>query len=418
MDTLHCGFAQSEITPTVGGVFLDGFGFRLAPAAGVRDPLFAKAAYFVRGEARFAIISLDICALTDWVYDILCFHLEQIGGLSRDEFVICATHTHSGPSTGLLTGLPVSLDYWHGVGQTLCKLVRKARASAAAAEISSGLMGEWPYVENRRGGDLLSPKLRAVSVKTAAENISFVQAACHPVINRTPEFSADYPGELYRRAENTIFLQGCAGDVRPCFGQELSDGQKMELLGGYLAQRLSRFRAESPHAAADSFCAVSFPLEIPMKRVDADSLNGQISEAAEAYYAESEPVNRHIALQRLHHLLTIKRRAQSGDSFNINTFAQLLCLGDALLCFLPFEVFTETGMSIEGIFQSKGVNAEKVFAVSCANAVYGYLAPKSELKRGGYEITASPMWLGTSGCGEQSESELLNAVRRAADDII
>lgn len=45
------GFAQTVITPDAQAVYLDGFGERITPAEGVRDPLYVKAFGNMRRDA-------------------------------------------------------------------------------------------------------------------------------------------------------------------------------------------------------------------------------------------------------------------------------------------------------------------------------------------------------------------------------
>ena len=64
MKQLYCGFSQIDISPKIPySVYLDGYGHRVLPAEGVRDPIYAKVCV-MQGEGNpFALVSLDICGL-------------------------------------------------------------------------------------------------------------------------------------------------------------------------------------------------------------------------------------------------------------------------------------------------------------------------------------------------------------------
>ena len=55
------GFAQTVITPDAQAVYLDGFGERITPAEGVRDPLYVKAFVICAGSFRYALAVFDAC---------------------------------------------------------------------------------------------------------------------------------------------------------------------------------------------------------------------------------------------------------------------------------------------------------------------------------------------------------------------
>ncbi len=129
---LKCGFSQCRITPELNGTFLDGYGFRLSPATGIRDELYLKTCVIICGDRTFAIVSFDLCGMSPRIYRDISAHVSALTGLDISQFALCNTHTHAGPACGLLAELPVNMDYYAYIGELAGKAVNEAVSSAAA----------------------------------------------------------------------------------------------------------------------------------------------------------------------------------------------------------------------------------------------------------------------------------------------
>src|SRR5579871_3694200 len=89
---LRAGVARADITPAN---FMSMYGYanrKCGPANGTHDPLFAKALVLATGEARVAIVTLDLGSMASE-------HLkEEVSGkLGIPVLLLAASHTHSGP---------------------------------------------------------------------------------------------------------------------------------------------------------------------------------------------------------------------------------------------------------------------------------------------------------------------------------
>ena len=89
------GCAQQEITPPVGvslaGYFHDRIGQR------IRDDLFARAIVIEHQGTRLALVSCDLCCVTDEVTDRAKAFIQADAGIPPENVLVCATHTHTGP---------------------------------------------------------------------------------------------------------------------------------------------------------------------------------------------------------------------------------------------------------------------------------------------------------------------------------
>ena len=150
MTKLLCSFAQCEITPDLEKetVIQDGYGSRFTPAEEVRDPLYAKIACFKQEENTFAIVSMDICGMSEKRKNTLRAWIGGISGLKDEAFALCGTHTHAGPACGVLGYLPENEFYWDRVGKTVGFALKEALSHWEEATLSFGYCTPLNAMEN------------------------------------------------------------------------------------------------------------------------------------------------------------------------------------------------------------------------------------------------------------------------------
>jgi neutral ceramidase len=97
---LEAGVSSCDITPDVTGhkVPLAGYGARKGqPATGVHDPLHAKVLFLKDGSKRMALVTCDLRSVTPQLKQQIL--QKAVGlGLRADSLLLCASHTHDGPS--------------------------------------------------------------------------------------------------------------------------------------------------------------------------------------------------------------------------------------------------------------------------------------------------------------------------------
>ncbi len=133
------GFAQADITPKGGKVSLVGQ-FHLRITDDVHDALHATAMVIVSENARTVWVSADTLWICKGVSDITFEHIKKyIPDLKEEEFVLSATHIHTGPNmwndtytclTGERNGDPEgtvpSIDLAHQFGENIALAVKEA----------------------------------------------------------------------------------------------------------------------------------------------------------------------------------------------------------------------------------------------------------------------------------------------------
>jgi hypothetical protein len=95
------GFARVNITPQE-PIFLLGYSTRKGPFEGVETPLHAKALALQDAEGNCGVIvSTDLVGVQDPVFGPVCERIEEETGLKRNQILLNASHTHTGPLVSL-----------------------------------------------------------------------------------------------------------------------------------------------------------------------------------------------------------------------------------------------------------------------------------------------------------------------------
>ncbi|MDD4774367.1 MAG: hypothetical protein PHZ09_12325 [Eubacteriales bacterium] len=425
MDKLMCGFAQRKITPELNGTFMDGYGFRLSPATGIRDDLYVKVCVFINGKQKFAITSFDLCGMSPRIYNDVSAHISAITGLDISQFALCNTHTHAGPACDVLADLPVDYDYYGYVGELTGKAINEAFEKAAYGHFDFRFCnGELTYSYNRRRQPPIDRRIRAgVFIDTEGVLRGVISnASCHAVINTSMNISADYLSVLTGEGSKAfhdvpvLFLQGRGADINPYNPDGLDTEAFILTLGHNLADNIIQavhdsLKSDKPAADETVMRSVYKNVRIPMKSYpEVSDLEATTAKLMKEYHGTEPSPNKHYILREINWNRMILDRKKNGISPDITVPLQTMELGGiAAFAMIPFELLTLTGNAIEEMYVKRGYKRENIYVVGFANSVNGYLAPKAEYEIGGYEISGAAHWYGISECSDKSEDAVLNA---------
>lgn len=412
---LKCGFAQKKITPGLNGTFMDGYGFRLTPAVGIRDDLYVKVCVFDEGDKKFAAAVFDLCGFSPRLYRDVAAQISSVSGIARECVAVCATHTHAGPACGLIADLPLNYDYFNYIGETAGYAVREALESAAEGGFDFRIAEkEFTLSHNRRGKPPIDRRIRVASFFDTDGRLRGViaNAACHAVINTNMTISADFPSMLTSEAEKEypgvpfIFMQGCCGDINPAPPAPFGTEEAILAVGHDLADNvLAAAKASAPKRADIKIGSAYTYCTVPMKPYPAaDELKKKIEFFMNRYHSLQPSPDKHYALRELIWHMNALESVEKGISPDLNVPVQVMTLGrTAAFVMLPFEPLTLTGKAVEEMAAERGIPREAIFTVGYANSVNGYLAPKAEYESGGYEIRDAAHWYGIAECSAESE---------------
>ena len=260
--TFNAGFAKRDITPSA-AVPMWGYGDRHASLSeGAADPLMAKAVVLEVGDDRLAIVGMDIgrgptAAMMKKIRQAVA---EKAG---VEHVMIAGSHTHHGPVIELTDRegfgkgkFDDAVAYSQRLPELLIEAIVEAKLNAVPAKIGVAKKNV-PWNRNRHTKRVVKstdPMLAVIRLDDHAGQPIAVIAnfAAHPVTadEGMLKFSADYPGALQRRVEdslqtNCIFMQGAAGDLSPNRG-ELTGMQYGEKVGDDVVALASNVKAETP----------------------------------------------------------------------------------------------------------------------------------------------------------------------------
>lgn len=391
---LKAGVAKVEISPVeVKGMSTVG---HVRKVQGLRDPLKAGVLVLDDGSTKAAIVTLDVINVWDALVPLARKRISAETGVPFENIMVTASHNHSGPDFD-----PDS--EWGG------SLVNKLGAAAkeAAANMRTVTIG---YGEDKIGFNInrrkvidgravvnLNPDgpndqrvkvLRFDDGKSLTPLAVVMHAVCHPCFftwgdkgshpypSGYPKMTADFPGEAqafvemcYGNETSALFLQGCAGDIRPN-------------LPGY------------PYRCAD---------EADIQWAGRD-LGGAVVRA-------------------LAHNVIREKLRERGDYYPIRVASEVIALpgkegevsaelmafkiGPYLFLTMPGEPMVEYGFKLEKAIADRAIP----IIVGYANGGLGYIATADSYKVGGYEPN-------TSVLKPEAEEIILTKLGQLADLVI
>ena len=400
---LRGGCAKVNITPPLGIKLIGSQG---KPSDAIMDELYAKALVLSDGTNTVAILSADLlyAPLDDITNPVRAILQERIG-LPRQNVMVCATHTHSGPEIFTNSKLPpkdrvpaAQLD--QSYLQTLVRKMadsvviahrdmREVRIGAATGSLPEVLYNRRPTTSDGRAEMAFTlPRETAATRKTEtsregrtrvvftlgpeAKQLSFgpvdpevfavrvedvggvivgsiVGFGCHPVSiypSMGTTISADYPAFATRVVEQaeggvSLFVLGLAGNTVPLQRGAKPCEQIGKALGGEALKRLELV------ATTGDVALQALTREVTVATRKAPAPTGSID---------------------------------GGTADAITTEIQLLRLGDIYVLGLPGEVLVEVGLEIK-----RRAGVEKLLIVTCADDAIGYVCLSRAYEEGGYE---------------------------------
>jgi hypothetical protein len=256
------GFAKRDITPQA-PTPMWGYGARHAMLSqGTADPLLAKAVVIEVGDQRLAIVGMDIGrGPTAAMMEVIRPAVAEQAGVGH--VMIAGSHTHHGPVIELTDRegfgkgtFDDAVAYSKRLPELLIEAIVEAKANAVPARIG---VAKQNFELNRNRHTRRTPKATDpmlgvirfddLSGKPLAVVANF---AAHPVTmdEMVLKFSADFPGALQRRVEesletNCIFMQGASGDMSPNRG-EMSGMEFGAALGDHVVALAGSIESKTP----------------------------------------------------------------------------------------------------------------------------------------------------------------------------
>ena len=444
---MKAGYAKVCINPQYGAPIVGYYEKRFVK--GIADDLYARAVAFDDGEKKAVVIALDLCCLSQPIYDALKEAIMEGTGIDKDAIFINLSHTHTGPVVGKDFASELrSPDYYIPF---LCSCARDAAAYALQdakemkMEVAEGQAKNISFVRRYRMKDgsvatnpgVGNPNIDHVLgqpnetvklvklVREGADDIFIVNFGTHPDSVGGEYISADYIGYVCSIIENAvpgtkcIFLQGAQGDVNhvnvnPTPGEAAISVIDFDSVPRSIkhAEHMGRIIA----GAVLSICSITEPvvadkIAYGSKRVDLPSYqeNHRLEEARKIHdlyvagRANELPFKEMALTTAVAEAKRIIDLENGPDSYPF--FLSAVQVGELVFAGIGGEPFTELGNRICADSPYKNT-------IMCAltNSSGGYIPTRKAYEEGGYEARSSHLKPGGDDIIVEGMKELLNSL--------
>jgi len=371
---LSAGVAKVDITPNKVEDFTVTGHTRVVN--GIRDRLKAGVLMLSDGETKTAIVTLDVIGAWDDMVKQTRSRIEKETGVPSENIMVAASHNHSGPNfetdrewaTELIDRLgvaarqaaadmhPVTVGYDEDqIGFSINR--RKVIDGRAVVRLNPDGPND-PRVKVLRFDDGRSLTPTAVLMHAVCHPCFFTwgDKGTQPYPNGYPKMSADFPGEAqsfvemcYGDKTSALFLQGCAGDIRPN-------------LPGY------------PYRCAD---------EADIQWAGRDLGSAVVRSLARS--VTREQLQKRSTFYQLKTASTVV--SLPGKEGRVLAELSAMKIGPYLLLTMPGEPMVEYGFKLEKAIADRAIP----IIVGYANGYLGYIATADSYQVGGYEPNTSPL---------------------------
>lgn len=389
---LRAAVAKVDITPPVDTPVVG----HVRPTNGVRDPIRAGVLLLSNEHTQAAIVTLDLISASSEMVAALRDVIAEKSEIPRENILVAASHNHSGP--GWSRESAWSREMVAKIGAATANAVKEMRpVSVGYGEDRIDFNINRRKVINGRAVVRLNPDgpcdhrvkvLRFDDGRSLEPMSVLMHAVCHPCVftwgdkltpphpNGFPKISADFPGEaqtfvetVYGSKTRAMFLQGCAGDIRPNLpGEPYRCGDEADIK--WTGRSLG--------------CAV-------VRAADHSVIREELAKRKTIY-----PLKCASSVIQL-----------PGKKETLACEMQALRIGEFLLLTIPGEPMVEYGLQIEKRIADRAT----VIVVGYANGHLGYICTAESHKYGGYEPNSSPLL-------PEAEPLILEELGRLSDKVL
>lgn len=462
---LKAGAAALDITPPL-GVLLAG-SFTARSAAGIDDPLYARALVLEDGSGtggRLALVCCDLIAMPGETVAAARALIARSGDVPPERVLIAATHTHTAPSPTGLLGTPRADAYMDALPERLATVVRLAAQRLAPARAAWGTGHEDRVSFNRRfhmrdgtvrmNPGVLNPEIVAPAGPIDPElGVLWVERedgspvavvasfALHYVgTDQSDHVSADYFGHYARWMQRIygpdlvpILFNGAQGDLN---GVDVRE--RARLKGHAMARRVAgiiagetlrvverlrpsgdltlgaaqaRFIFRRKRITLEDLAIASRLLALPEDLSPGDLRRAAgLDPAGPFSWVVGQPLPDN-ALR----LWARECQYLAAMPDELETELQVLRVGSAAVVSLPGEAFVELGLAIKRGSPFGPENAGATLVAVLANDYVGYIGTRRAIEEeGSYETWAARSSLPDAATGQAMIEATLRLLRQTA----
>jgi hypothetical protein len=382
MTELLVGWAKAEITPPV-GYPMAGYVRRQGTSTGVLDPLFVRAFVLRSGSVTVALIIADLLLVSNRWAKQLRGAIAQSLRIPKQNVILAATHTHSGPwvdtspfNFATLGSRPFG-SYRATLQRRIHQAAHAAKQGAVPAELSFGRAWITGVASDRNHPHRnLAQSFFLLRFRSATREALLGFYGCHSTVlgysNRL--FSGDLLGNIVRHLEQRYSFAavgvGAAANISSRFTRRSQATREVDRLARLVAGQALRanFRA----GTGSTLRIMEKKLQLPLRNLlepfslpRSSCLPRRLREVAE----EAE-----------HNLQQLRGSEEFHGSAVWIELTQI-DFGKFSLLACPLEMAFESGESLW--------KHGRIVPWCCANGYWGYL-PSRRASRRDYEVLSSP----------------------------
>ncbi|MHC4874855.1 MAG: hypothetical protein ACYTGL_00065 [Planctomycetota bacterium] len=447
---LRAGAVAVDVTPTQFPLNMPG-GFNANMAESAHDPLHARAMVLDDGTTQLAMVVVDSLGVSPEVIKAAKRNASRKTGIPASRMLVCSTHSHSCPSSGVTDGPAPAVAYRQQLLDGIARSIIDAHAKLQPASVGAAAHPLAEEVFNRRWHlkpgkmpvnpfgrmDIVKmnpprspgvldrpagptdPDITVISVLNAKRKplALFANYALH-YVGAIPrgQVSADYFGEFSRlmptrlRADNdfvAMMSNGASGDInnipftvtrppREPFEQCRIVARKAADTAWFAQKRIEQHRSDV------SLGMVQREVELRYRR----PTDEELAYAKQVLSTKDEQERAQLPRLAEAYARRTMNAAQRKENTVVVTL-QAIRIGDIAVCGIPFETIVEIGLELK-----ERSPFPQTMVIGLANGRYGYLPTPEQHRLGGYET-----WLGTNHVQKDASVILVDNLTEMLDEL-
>ena len=399
-----------DLTPSDAATFFE-------PATGKQDSIMARALVLDNGQRKVAIVKIDTIGSSRKLREDLV-NTAATFGIASDDFVLVATHTHSGPgavSQQTLWQLAAADCYAGSVYRSILagaeSALSQANQALQPAMLGIGTTTETGASKNRRGRPgIYDTEIGLVKITTKGGKpiAALFNFAVHGTSygDDNMRFSADCMGAMERVVEAgqpgavAIFTNGAEGDVAPLHRGDAGVAKEGKIIGDAVLSLWNQVSTKGWVELRGAFLDVKMPpptynacaLCMPLPDTAATDM-GMPAKSTVCDLIPGLPLTLPLNPTWLSTTLPF----------------QAIRIDDTVFVAIPGEPITEIGWDIKTRAKAKGF--VRGFVLALANDHAGYFTTKAEYDRCKYEGQATLYGPTTGQVVVTSADSVMNQVK-------
>ncbi len=455
MNDFKAGYARVNINPPLGSALFGYYVQRLAK--GYLDDLEAFALTLEKGDKKFIIISIDNCSINKILVDKLVDAVASATDIPKENILISATHTHTGPFTSkpggfaaseneeqkvekyvdfltnritdlailaLQTLKPAKVGYATGHAPDRIAYIRRYRMKDGSVQTCPPV--DDPNIDGPIG--TLDQRVNVIRFdREGAESVVILNYGIHADTVNGDMVSSDWCGWTRRTLEKALdgtkclCIMGAQGDVGSTnvhpipgdmndteisFDNEMKSPGMARFVGRALAGTVLQVFDKVAYIDVDEIDVIHRPISIPANNPSPEEMP-QARKYKELHDSGRDDLIPFEAME----LTTVVAEANRMIRLEHGPYefpAELMAirLGNIVFTTLPGEPFTNIGERVKEI---PGWDIVVPFALS--NGSMGYFPNNSSYDEGGYETRSSSFKKGVADVIVNESTEMLKELK-------